>query len=101
MSQTIYTEIQATMAPDELREVSGLSTELFDELMELGVLNGFDEGEIDITRCALVFSKANRLQKAFELDSNALALLIHYMLEAEELRKELHKTRLLSLNPYL
>ncbi len=101
MSQTIYTEIQATLAPEELREMSGLPTEIFDELVELGVLNDIEEEGVDISRCALVFRKANRLQKTFELDSSALALLIHYMLEAEELRNELHRTKILSLNPYL
>lgn len=101
MSQTIYTEIRATLAPDKLREISGLSNELFNELVELGVLNDIANEEIEVSRYALVFRKANRLQKTFELDGNALALLIHYMLEAEELKNELHRTRLLSLNPYL
>lgn len=94
MSQTVITtEIQASLSPDELLELSGLPEEVFHELEDIGAFDEFLEGGRYISRSFIAVSKANRLRRSFGLDSNALAILIHYIAETEELKDRIRHLR--------
>ena len=84
MSQMIVTEVQTTFSPEELQEVSGLPAEIF-----------------NVSRSFLVIRKAARLRRTFDLQSDALALLIHYMAEADALKDQIRHYQLGNINPYL
>ena len=79
MSQMIVTEVQTTFSPEELQEVSGLPAEIFNEIKDLGALDEFLDHGRYVSRSFLVIRKAARLRRTFDLQSDALALLIHYM----------------------
>lgn len=100
MSQMIVTEVQTTFSPEELQEVSGLPAEIFNEIKDLGALDEFlDHGRY--VSAVLVIRKAARLRRTFDLQSDALALLIHYMAEADALKDQIRHYQLGNINPYL
>ena len=90
MSQMIVTEVQTTFSPEELQEVSGLPAEIFNEIKDLGALDEFLDHGRYVSRSFLVI-----------LQSDALALLIHYMAEADALKDQIRHYQLGNINPYL
>ena len=101
MSQMIVTEVQTTFSPEELQEVSGLPAEIFNEIKDLGALDEFLDHGRYVSRSFLVIRKAARLRRTFDLQSDALALLIHYMAEADALKDQIRHYQLVNINPYL
>lgn len=97
MSQMIVTEVQTTFSPEELQEVSGLPAEIFNEIKDLGALDEFLDHGRYVSRSFL----AARLRRTFDLQSDALALLIHYMAEADALKDQIRHYQLGNINPYL
>lgn len=94
MSQMIVTEVQTSFSPEELREISGLPADIFDEIRELGALDEFLDHGRYISRSFIVVRKAARLRRTFELQTDALALLIHYIAETEDLKERVKHYRL-------
>ena len=101
MSQMIVTEVQTTFSPEELQEVSGLPAEIFNEIKDLGALDEFLDHGRYVSRSFVVIRKAARLRRTFDLQSDALALLIHYMAEADALKDKIRHYQLGNINPYL
>lgn len=101
MSQTLVTEVQTTFSPEELQAVSGLPVDIFNELRELGALDEFLDHGRYVSRSFVVVRKAARLRRTFDLQLDALALLIHYIAEADELRDRVKHYQLRNINPYL
>ena len=101
MSQMIVTEVQTTFSPEELQEVSGLPAEIFNEIKDLGALDELLDHGRYVSRSILVIRKAARLRRTFDLQSDALALLIHYMAEADALKDQIRHYQLGNINPYL
>ncbi len=91
MKHTIITEIQSSISAEELQRISGLPLEVFSELVELGALDPFREEDAYTINSVVVIKKAARLRSSFQLDTSALALLIHFITETEELRHEIRK----------
>ena len=93
MSKALVTQIQTTFETldvDELQKLSGIPADVFNELRELGALDEFfREGVLP----------ANTVRKIFQLDANSLALLIHFIGESQELRRQIRK--IYRTNPYL
>lgn len=101
MNRAIVTEIRTSLTPDEFRQVSGFPLRVFDELQELGAFDEFMNNGKYASRMSIITHKAENLRRVFELDNSALALLIHFMAEADALRDDLRKIRLCNINPYL
>ena len=94
MSQMIVTEVQTTFSPEELQEVSGLPAEIFNEIKDLGALDEFLDHGRYVSRSFLV-------RRTFDLQSDELEILIHYMAEADALKDQIRHYQLGNINPYL
>lgn len=102
MSQALVTQIQTsleTLNMDELQKLSGIPEDVFNELRELGALDEFMSDGVTSVSTVVVFKKAARLRNSFQLDANSLALLIHFIGEAQQLRNQIR--RIYRTNPYL
>lgn len=102
MSKALVTQIQTTVETlniDELQKMSGIPAEVFDELKELGAVDEFFNNGSIPANTVVIFRKAARLRNSFQLDANSLALLIHFIGEAQELRNQIRK--IYRTNPYL
>ena len=101
MSTAVVTEIQTSLTLEEFREMCGFPQEVFNQLQELGAFDEFLDHGRYLSRGFNVTRKAEGLRRVFELDASSLALLLHFMAEAESLREDLRKMRLTNINPYL
>ncbi len=102
MSTALVTQIQTTfetLDANELQRLSGIPADVFEELRELGALDEFFREGATPVNTVVVFKKAARLRKSFQLDANSLALLIHFIGEAQELRRQIRT--IYRTNPYL
>ena len=95
MKTTVITEIRSVLSMDELREMSGLPRELFDELAEIGVTDDFFNADRTgyVSDSFVYFRRAARLLNTFDLNADALALMIRYMEEIERLKRTLNGMR--------
>ncbi len=91
MKQKFITEIQSNLSAEELQRISGLPLEVFSELVDLGALDPFREEDAYTINSVVVIKKAARLRRSFQLDTSALALLIHFIAETEDLRQEIRR----------
>lgn len=101
MSTAIVTEIRTTLSPEEFREMSGFPLKVFDELQELGAFDEFLSNGRFRSATFRITHRAENLRRVFELDANSLALILHFMGEAETLRDDLRKARLCNIKEAL
>ena len=102
MSKALVTQIQTTFETldvDELQKLSGIPADVFNELRELGALDEFFREGVLPANTVVVFKIAGRLWNCFQLVANSLALLIHFIGESQELRRQIRK--IYRTNPYL
>ncbi len=99
MTQTVLTEFQTSLSGEELQKISGLPLEVFKELEEIGALDEFADNGSYRVKTVVVVKKAARLRASFKLDTNSLALIIHFIGESESLRDEIN--RIYRTNPFL
>ncbi len=91
MAENLIPEPQSSLSEEELRETSGLPKEVFTELVELGALDPFRHDGFYEVGSVVVFKKAARLRRSFQLDTNSLALIIHFIGETEDLRRQIKR----------
>jgi hypothetical protein len=87
----------------ELTALSGMSTELLNELIEHGALvpinfstdNGPDLGRWRFTtRCVATVRKLNRLSEDFDLDANSLSVVFALLDRLHDLEARLHELQM-------
>lgn len=92
-TERIWLNEQAICSAQNLIEVSGLSNEELDDLIENGVIVPFDANAQPMSfslRCLAVASMARRLRDDFVLDRHGITLAMTLMLRIEELEIELN-----------
>ena len=95
-TEWIWLNEQAICSAQNLIEVSGLSHEELDDLIENGVIAPVDANTQPMSfqlRYIVVASMARRLRDDFELDRHGVALAMTLMQRIEELEMELNAVR--------
>lgn len=80
---------------EELAALSGLPEALLSELVECGALSPASAQGVRTfsARCVVSMRTAGRLRNDFELDANALALVLSFVERIQALESELHVAR--------
>ncbi len=95
-SEWVWLNDQNVCSAQHLIEVSGLSDEELDELINNGVIMPIDEHAQQKTfflHYVVVAKNARRLRDDFELDKHGLALALTLMRRIDELQAELNAAR--------
>jgi chaperone modulatory protein CbpM len=96
VSEWVWLNDQKVCSARHLTEVSGLSEEELDELIEMGVIEPVNvdaQPQLFQLRYVVTANAARRLRDDFELDRNGLALALTLLRRIEELREELNAMR--------
>lgn len=96
VSEWIWLNDHAVCSAQHLAEVSGLSHEEIDELIESGVIVPVDDKAQSKSfqlRCVVIANTARRLRDDFELDLHGVALALTLMRRIDELQEELSAVR--------
>lgn len=96
LSESVWLDDRALCSAQQLIEVSGLSSEQFLELMEIGVIVAVDntaQVKLFQLRYISIANIARRLRDDFELDTHGVALAMTLLRHIEELKDELLSTR--------
>lgn len=95
-TEWVWLNEQGICSARNLVDVSGLSNEELDDLIDNGVIVPVDAGARPMSfplRCIVVATMARRLRDDFELDRHGLTLAMTLMQRIEELEMELNAVR--------
>jgi len=96
LTEAVWLEENGELDLDELVQLSGLPPEVLSELVESGVLAPISPSEPQwrfTAACITTVRTAGRLRTDFDLDANALALVIRLMNRIEELEAQVRALR--------
>src|SRR5580658_2379227 len=96
VSEWIWLNDHSVCSAQHLAEVSGLSQEEIDELIDIGVIVPLDnmaQPKLFQMRYVVTASKARKLRDDFELDLRGMALALTLMRRIDELQEELKAAR--------
>lgn len=83
---------QSAFSLTEVLQLSGLAEQVLRELVTYGALDPIDPSAVTLrfsSRCVVVARTASRLQRDFELDAHALAVVLSFAERIEALEGEL------------
>jgi chaperone modulatory protein CbpM len=95
-SDWVWLNDREVCSAQQLAEVSGLSSDEINELVEMGVLTPVDvpaQPQSFHLRCIVTVKTARRLRDDFELDRNGMVLALTLMQRIEALHEELNALR--------
>ncbi len=85
-------EVLDSLNLEEFFKQSGFPRDIFNDLREIGAFDEFQNSSSSFSsRSIIVIKKVNRLRKTFDLDTNSVALLLHYIDEVDKLRNEVKR----------
>lgn len=98
ISELISLDEHDVCSAEHLAEISGLTVEEIDALVDAGVVVPVDERAVPMTfqlQCVVTVNLARRLRDDFELDRNGMALALTLMRRVDALEAELRAARAL------
>lgn len=92
MNKLYEPEVLDSLNLEEFFKQSGFPKDFFNDLREIGAFDEFQNSSSSFSsRSIVVIKKVNRLRKTFDLDTNSVALLLHYVDEVDKLRNEVER----------
>lgn len=92
MNKLYEPEVLDSLNLEEIFKLSGFPKDFFNDLREIGAFDEFQNDSSSFSsRSIVVFKKVNRLRKTFDLDTNSVALLLHYIDEVDKLENEVRR----------
>jgi chaperone modulatory protein CbpM len=99
-SDWVWLNDREVCSAQQLADISGLSEEEIDELVEMGLIEPIDAAvpasmpsRVFHLRCIVTVKAARRLRDDFELDRNGMILALTLMQRIDALHEELHALR--------